>query len=248
MSYKRDYLSYSSLKAFDKGVNHYVKYVTKEKEPPSAAMRFGNAFHTYLLEPNEFDKRYHVLDQSVNKRKKEYKDLLASLESDGILPLDFDDMERIRSMNASVLSHKWGNQLCSEMAESYEQEVKGKINGYMFKGFADVIGASYVADLKTAIDGSPSTFIRQADQLGYHLQAAIYSQLTGKGFYWVVVESNYPHNVCVYTQTQEDYEKASEYLFSLVDRFVVWDGSYDHSGYSDEIIDLRIPSWSKMLK
>jgi len=54
---KRDYLSYSALKAYAKSPNHYLMYVGREfVETP--AMVLGSALHCLVLEPQEWSKRY----------------------------------------------------------------------------------------------------------------------------------------------------------------------------------------------
>jgi hypothetical protein len=41
---------------------------------------------------------------------------------------------------------------------------------------------SGAVDIKTTTDASPEGFRRQASNFDYHLQAAIYTQLTGRAF------------------------------------------------------------------
>jgi hypothetical protein len=65
---KRDYLSYSALKAFAKSPNHYLQYVNREfVETP--AMVLGSALHCAVLEPNEYGKRYTIAPKFDRRTK-----------------------------------------------------------------------------------------------------------------------------------------------------------------------------------
>ena len=63
---KRDYLSVSALKAFNRSPNHYIQYLTGPRKA-SKAMAFGSALHCAVLEPDEFDSRY-ALAPKLEKR------------------------------------------------------------------------------------------------------------------------------------------------------------------------------------
>jgi hypothetical protein len=247
MSFKRNYLSYSALKAFEKSPNHYIEYVSKEKSEPSAAMEFGSATHKWILERSKFDNEYFVAPK-IDRRTKEGKELAKELAESGKTHISDGDFLRISTMDSVIKRNKWANNLVYELAESYEQEITGEIEGVPFKGYGDIIGASYVADLKTAKDADPKSFSRDSENLGYHLQAAIYSQLTGKEFYWVVIQSEAPHNCAVYWQSPEDYEASVEYLLHLICKFKEWDGMYDPEPYGNEVIALSLSPWSRIKK
>lgn len=245
MSYKREYLSYSALKQFEKSPNHYIQYVTKDRDNSSKSMNLGSATHAFILEPDKFAERYFVAPKA-DKRTTEGKKLAREIEETGKIHVLTEDFEIIEQMSKSIKGSPWAKKLIDNLAISYEKEFFAEINGYPFKGFIDIVGESYVADLKTDRDASPAAFIKSADNLGYHLQAAIYSTITGKEFYWIVVENVAPHNCTVFVQSEEDYSKAKAYLFDLIDRFKSWDGEYE--GYTNEIVTLSLPPWSKISK
>ena len=52
-------LSFSSVKEFAKSPNHFLAYKNKTRTATSAMTR-GSALHTFVLEPDEFEKRYLV--------------------------------------------------------------------------------------------------------------------------------------------------------------------------------------------
>ena len=70
---KRDYLSVSALKAFNRSPNHYIQYVSLDKKPPGPAMVFGSAAHCLILEEHDFPNRYAIgpdVDRRTNAGKK----------------------------------------------------------------------------------------------------------------------------------------------------------------------------------
>lgn len=247
MSHKRPYLSYSSLKAFEKSPNHYIQYVTRETKAPSAAMVFGSAAHKWILERSSFDDEYFVAPK-LDRRTENGKKLAKEIQESGKEYISDDDFLRISKMASIVNQNEWAKKLVYDMAEGYEVEINGDINGYPFNGYADIVGPSYVADLKTSSDIDPKSFSRDAEKFGYHLQAAIYSTITQKEFYWIAIDSNEPHNCVVYWQKPEDYEASLAYLHHLIDKFKLWDGEFDASPYGSEIIELSLSPWSAIKK
>ena len=121
--------------------------------------------------------------------------------------------------------------------------LEGEIKGLPFKGFADIIGKDYVADLKSCNDASPEKFSRDAYNLQYHLQAAIYLELTGKDRYYVIaVESSAPFNVAVYEMDFEMITSGRKMLYELIEKFKNWDGLPET--YSQKIELLSLPRWA----
>ena len=245
MSYKRDYLSYSALKSFERSPNHYIQYVSGGKEEKSSALVMGSATHTHILEPHKFEERYHV-GQKLNMRFNESKDWLKAINELGKEYIADQDFGRIEFMRESVMNNDWASKLTHGLQPLYEKDVHGEINGVLFKGIIDIEGGSYIADLKTCRDASPVQFSKDADSFGYHLQAAIYTHLTGKEFYWIAVESEAPFNCAVYWQDDEDREKATEYLYHLIQKFKDWDGEPHRHPYGEEVIRLNLPPWSRI--
>jgi hypothetical protein len=77
----------------------------------------------------------------------------------------------------------------------------------------------------------------------YHLQAAVYCELTGyNDFYIVAVENKAPYNVQVYRLDLEAISEGKKLLNSLIDNFLIWDGQ--PQGYSDKVEILELPKWA----
>ena len=218
---KRDYLSVSALKAFNRSPNHYIQYLTGPRKA-SKAMAFGSALHCAVLEPDEFDSRYAIapkLDKRTTAGKQAHAAFVEAVDRCG------PAMEML------------------EQALAFEQVRTEPINGVPFKGIADIVGPDFVADLKTAQDGSPNGFQRSAANLHSHLQAAAYRRLWHvPNFFWIVVETEAPWNVVVYKQDDASNVKADAKLLKLIDAWSAWDGR--PASYSDQVLTLSLPAWA----
>jgi exodeoxyribonuclease VIII len=240
---KRTYLSASALKAFAKSPNHYIQYVMGATET-TPAMTFGSAFHCYVLEPEEFNKRYAV-SPLCDRRTKEGKMLYAKFveASEGLEVLTAQDYALILEMDKAISEHKPAFKLLGS-CNQFEQLKDGKIADVNFKGIADGMGDGFIVDLKTCQDASPEAFERTAYNSFYHEQAAAYMELFGADrFYWIAIEKNPPYNVAVYMQSQEAFFKAQHRLKSLIQQWDEWDGK--PMSYSDNVFMLNLPKWAK---
>lgn len=237
-------LSYSSLKAFLKSPNHYLLY--KSGMEPTDAMRKGTAVDEFILTPHKFKENYHVLDESEiltqlssNKNPratKVYKEWLA-MQPDKVL-LTVDEYEELKKIRASVLS-------TTNILEGTDRQVEltGKIGGITFRGFADAIGDA-VIELKTTKDASPNFFMRQAYNLKYHLQTAIYLELSGKSDYFIIaVEKDAPYNCQVYALSKDLIQAGRELLYDGIEKIKQWNGQPE--GYSPHVQLLDLPRWAK---
>jgi exodeoxyribonuclease VIII len=235
-------MSYSALKAFAKSPNHYIQYIegTHETTP---AMLLGQAIHCLILEPHKFNDSFAIspqVDRRTNDGKASWALFLDSAQDKNILtPAEFDKAALIADITKE---NYFANQLLDRCKE-FEVYKEAGIYGMQFKGIADAVASTYIVDIKTCSDASPDGFMRQAHNLHYHLQAAIYRHIFGVNlFYWIAVETTAPHNVQVYRQSDRAFEQANKFLANLVSSFRGWDGS--PTGYGDYIMDLDLPKWA----
>ena len=128
-------------------------------------------------------------------------------------------------------------------ALDFEQVKTEPIEGVPFKGIADIVGETWVADLKTTKDASPSGFSRSATNLMYHLQGAAYCALWEvPHFYWIAVETEAPWNVQVFKQDADALAKSDQTLRNLIHRWKRWDGK--PASYTQGIENLELPKWA----
>lgn len=205
-------------------------------------MTLGKAIHCAVLEPNEFDKRYAV-QPKLDKRTKAGKEAAASFaaaqgEREIITQEDHETLLLVRqAVHSNPLSAE-----ILRLAESFEEVRQTEINGYDFKGIADIVGPNTIVDLKTTMDASPEAFKAAAGRMGYHLQGAAYCELFQKSrFMWIAVETSPPYNVVIYEQGENSKKKATVLLHKLIDRFKAWDGR--PASYSEQVETLELPHW-----
>lgn len=240
--YINEQLSYSSLKAFSKSPNHFIRY-RERKLKSTPAQEFGVAFHHLVLQPESFDDHFAVAPK-VDKRTKKGKETIEKFEQlhASKKTISIEEMALMSSM-AHVIK---GDKRVDDFMIKTEKEVhgEGQIRGLNFHGFADILKEGhFVADLKTCRDASPTAFARDAYNMDYHLQAAIYCRLFNvPKFFWIAIEKDEPFNVSVFEQSEDAKRKSMMYLDRLIEDFKNWDGNA--GSYTKTIDKLDLPSWA----
>ena len=163
-------LSSSSIKLLLDSPKKY-KYVTEYGSQESNALDAGWLFHTCILEPDVFEKQIFVDVQSKNT--KAYK--LAKEEHGKVYTIkQKNDAERLAD---AFLRNEHALQLITDC--EFEVPAIGIIQGYPFRGKADVLGKGLV-DLKTTSD--LKAFPYSARKYGYDVQVYLYSELFNKPY------------------------------------------------------------------
>tara|TARA_R110000803_G_scaffold21548_3_gene54241 strand:- start:7396 stop:8115 length:720 start_codon:yes stop_codon:yes gene_type:complete len=239
MKNKLTQLSYSSLKAFMKSPAHFLAYKNKEFVE-SSSMRLGTAVHSALLEPDKFRAIYDVTD--LRKNTKAYKEMVA-LNPDKIY-LNNSDWRSIQEIKRRFKQNGEASDLLS-LCDIREQEVKGVIKGTPFRGFVDAMSrdGNIILDIKTTQDASPEGFGKSVYNFAYHLQAAIYKEITGaQQFYIIAIENTSPYNVCIYGLSQDALDSGYSVMQNGIEKFNLWDGK--ETGYTNYGI-INLPPWAK---
>ena len=163
-------LSSSSIKLLLDSPKKY-KYVTEYGSQESNALDAGWLFHTCILEPDVFEKQIFVDVQSKNT--KAYK--LAKEEHGKVYTIkQKNDAERLAD---AFLRNEHALQLITDC--EFEVPAIGIIQGYPFRGKADVLGKGLV-DLKTTSD--LKAFPYSARKYGYDVQVYLYTELFNKPY------------------------------------------------------------------
>jgi len=163
-------LSSSSIKLLLDSPKKY-KYVTKYGSQESNALDAGWLFHTCILEPDVFEKQIFVEVQSKNT--KAYK--LAKEEHGKVYTMkQKNDAERLAD---AFFRNEHALKLITDC--EFEVPAIGMVQGYPFRGKADVLGKGIV-DLKTTAD--LKAFPYSAKKYGYDVQVYLYSELFNKPY------------------------------------------------------------------
>jgi len=163
-------LSSSSIKLLLDSPKKY-KYVTQYGSPSTQGLRDGWLFHTCILEPDVFNSQIFVDVKSKNT--KAYK--LAKEEHGKVFTMkEKNDAERLAD---AFLRNEHALQLITNC--EFEVPSIGMVQGYPFRGKADVLGKGIV-DLKTTAD--LKAFPYAARKYGYDVQVYLYSELFNKPY------------------------------------------------------------------
>ena len=195
-------------------------YATKTET--SAAMDFGHAYHTYILEPEQFDSLYVLYDAAKrpeadknfgSKANKEWRNAIyKQAVVDRKTVVEVSDMEKIKLMAAQLKQNSiYAERLIANTTheQSVYQSVEIAGQQYDVKCRIDGINSEHgvIFDLKTSKDAHPSGFQREAGQFQYHLQMAFYKRLAelefGKPFevFIIAQETEAPFNSGMYRIT-----------------------------------------------
>ena len=175
----------------------------------STAFDLGTAVHAMLLEPE----KDLVMRGPEDRRGNRWKEMKLAADIDGKTLLTESDFDLAQAMATAVFEHqaasaffKYGDMVAegSFFADDPHTGVKLKCRP---DGYLPEVGIMF--DIKTTQDASPNGFPRDVRKFGYDLQAQFYRKvmkLHGAGdlaFYFVCVEKDAPHAVCVHALTDE---------------------------------------------
>ena len=159
-------LSSSSIKLLLDSPKKY-KYVTEYGSQESSALDAGWLFHTCILEPDVFNSQIFVDVQSKNT--KAYK--LAKEEHGRVFTAKQKrDAERLAD---AFLRNEHALKLITNC--EFEVPAIGMVQGYPFRGKADVLDSYRLCDLKTTSD--LKAFPYAARKYGYDVQVYLYCEL-----------------------------------------------------------------------
>lgn len=175
----------------------------------SPALRFGEAFHTLVLEPKKFKENYVEIPDTIKVRRgKAYEEF--ALENAGKTLLLPDEMKRLKDMFKALRSNEtargllYGKEGVNELTMLFHCE---EANNRACKARADrvLIDDRTIIDLKTTANASPKDFVWQVARFRYDVQAAFYIDaaekaltLDGWRFAIVAVEKEPPYSNVVY--------------------------------------------------
>lgn len=247
-------VSQSQLRDFARSPMHYhARHVARTAEvAETAAMRFGTALHTAVLEPDVYASRY--VTRTWDARTKEGKAARDAATARGLIALDDDDADKIASMVASLTAHPLASRiLASRTHVEHPIAWECPTTGAACKGRPDahvtIDGRSALVDVKTTEDASPASFARSIATYAYHIQAAHY--LAGwcevmapvDAFVFIAIEKSAPYAVGVYELSESTLATGDERRIDLLTRLAECRTADRWPGYEAQTIDL--PAWAR---
>lgn len=234
-------------------------------------------FDTQFVDRSSLEKELNVTqlkaaldDEGIEYKKSAKKPELEALLYPNGKPVDKrtslsgDDFAIVQGMAEATRAHpiagNWfdpgrknfrrGNELSMYVepsAETYGLPIKGRLdrlekteNGWM------------ILDLKTTDDASPSTFQKKAYTMGYHIQAAFYTDLVAKvlqddnvEFMFCAMERRRPHGIALYKAGQDMIELGRKQYKQALRTLAYCKEKESFPGYDSEIQELSLPGWAK---
>lgn len=212
-------ISRSGIMEFRKSPLHYRhRYISKtNQEKNTAAKAFGSVLHTYILEPQLFDKEYLVVPK-VNRQSKAGKDEWAAYEAkaaaNNLVLVNESDFENVLRLSEALTANKVALDLIKKGQAEKSIYFTDQSTGVLCKARPDVLHENMVIDLKTSSDGTFRSFQRDIHKYGYYIQAAmirdgIRAVLNQEisSFIYVVLEVSEPYPVAIYILNEETIDK-----------------------------------------
>ena len=245
-------LSFSSLKQFSKSPAHWVMYKKREFKQ-SSAMRRGWLTHLLTLEPQK-QIGLQVLDCKT-RATKAYKEAVEEYGDQKVFTRK--EYDEALNLAEAIMTNPLANKLITE-SNRVEDYLQFNFEGVKFHGYADIVGADYIADLKIT-DNEPRKIQRWVLDNLYHMQLALYSYAVFNSkakikHYLITCDPNPPYGVIVYEMSlemaEDGFNRARLEVQMFKDWFRSWDGkstpkSYDYLEPLNKPMILELPTWYK---
>ena len=168
----------SQLKQFLKNPADWAYRRLNDDHKPTDAMKFGTAFHAYLLGTSDVVS----LPEGESFRSKDNQKWRADQLEAGNIIVSYNDMQLLKRMKEGIeqtsLMPEYPDYMEIIEQGTKEQciEWKDRQTGLMLKAKPDLIpvGTDYLVDLKTAQKADAESFAKEVINYGYHIQTVFY--------------------------------------------------------------------------
>lgn len=180
-------LSFSSLRSFASSPKDFMAYKLKKHEQTDA-MLLGEVLHTIVLQPQEFDKKFFVINDTEimtqigglkprgTKAYKEWKQQELDKNA-GKVCIDSDIYLQAFDMRNALYENQISQRYLNRIT-SKEFEIKWNFMDRDFRGFIDganlVEDGCLIMDLKKVVDAHPRKVERVIIEELYYMQLAMY--------------------------------------------------------------------------
>jgi hypothetical protein len=247
-------LSASRLKAFLRSPAH-LRHMD-ENPYTGAALAFGDAFHTAVLEPQRFAEEY-IVAPDVDRRTKDGKaawQMFLDANPDKTI-VSHDDWLAITAMAREVLLHPTASDL---LAGRSETEISmlwlASAAGEKFPCKARIDAYNSVdrciIDLKTTQDASPEGFARSVANFSYHVQAAWYidamraANFEVDSMVFIAVEKAAPYGVSCLILDEDAINEGRRRIANALPKYAICASQNRWPTYDDGIQTISLPRWA----
>jgi|SRR5688572_16781091 len=246
-------VSKSGLMLFKKSPLHYWnRYRNPNKlvsEEQSQSMILGSAFHCLVLEKDDFNHRYFVDNEKIDRRtsegKKRFEEIKISQRGKILLPTSM--FEKINKMADSFFSNPYASKFLENAKIEKSLFWNDRHTDILCKTRPDIWQPNLIIDLKTSADASCDSFRKSIARYGYHIQAAMAQDgihnCTGSfinEFIYLVVETEEPYAVGIYILDQDSINRGHNEYKTILQKFKEYeDKKLDvWEGYKPSLISL----------
>lgn len=253
-------VSSSQLKTLMQSPAHfYAKYLDPEREPVEStpSQKTGTIAHACVMEPSEFDKRYIVVPEGIDRRTKEGKQLWADLLASGREPVSDKDWQSAKGILKSVTAHPVLKRVLSMCKVEHTLFFADEETGTKCRARLDIMVepcAEYptglIMDLKTTDDARPFPFGRMVWQQNWHIQMAHYVNAFYANYgvipeyQWIPAELKKPHGVAIYSATESLIQYGQAECSRLLRIYADCSSANNWPSYSDDVTELELPAWA----
>lgn len=253
------HLSYSSLKAFRDSPTDFIQYKFRKKKTTDA-MLFGSLVHCLILEPQEFENRYAVMDdldicsqiggakpRGTNAYKEWKAVFMAEIGDKIIIPIDAYNIAK--SISIGVRKNRASARILNQLTEK-EKAIRWFYKNFLFLGFIDGEAPKLICDIKTCKDANPKVFQRDIIKMWYHGQAAMYLTALERNIPYYIIAVDKKGGISVHRLHKHLIEHGLQEYSDLLDSFnrcILMDGfeeSYEfYSDYHDGVFIMDKPAY-----
>jgi len=220
-----EYVGNSGLKVYRASpARYFAMFVERSmpRPPPTPPQILGQLTHTLVLQRELFNQIYLIANDCKVRRGKAWEAFDQAAAEEGQQAVLPDQVDLARAMAAAVLAHPAAHTLLLDTPGIAEQSIRWTDpSGVRCKCRPDWLISEkrfehlLCIDLKTSATPDPEGFGKQAENLGYFNQAALY--LTGcasihpdrpSRFIFIVVGNEPPHDVFCYVVPPADIHDA----------------------------------------
>jgi exodeoxyribonuclease VIII len=204
-----------SVSQLKKLIENPERFRYEQLNPPEStqSQSLGTMVHTAVLEPDEYASRYVIKPDDLSRRgaanKLTYDRFFYEAKQAGKMVVDGDDYQTALDCAVKLRSHSAAAELLLGDGPT-EVSIVSEINGLPVRGRPDKYHApsGYLVDLKTTSRGNaaPDKWPREIVRWRYDMQASMYLSLwtratgvTPRGFKHVVIETDPPYSIAIYT-------------------------------------------------
>lgn len=174
-----------------------------------------------------------------------------AIRTEGKTPLLRSELEQVDAMADKLSEHRMAMRLLSEGKPEVSAFCVDERTGVLRRGRFDWLGPTILDDYKSAVSSEPNAFVKAAANLGYHMQAAWYTDLAAdlghpaEAFAFIVQEKEPPYIVTVIELPADLVDVGRTRNRQALERFRDCTESGLWPGYvpDDEFAAPSAPSW-----